>query len=419
MLRCLEALAATDWDPGLLEIVVVDNASADGSADAVADAFPAVRLVRAARNLGFAGASNLALRDLGASRYAALVNNDALVDPGWLAPLVRRLEADPGLGAACPKVLLAGSYAEIELDSRVHVRGRGDPRPLGIRILGIRSDGEDVMSRSYFADGFHGPERDRDETYQWTAGRARLLVPVGASGARVELRTAADRPEDTVVRSGGLREGIVARGEPAWVSVPAKPLDVPVVNSAGAAAVARGFGGDRGFLEPDRGQYDKAVEVPSWSGAAVLLSRPYLEQVGLFDERLFLYYEDFDLAWRGRLRGWRYAYVPASVVRHAHASSTGPGSALFDHYNERNRLIVHTKNASAAAVRAAVGDSLYTTALHVKRDVVARALAGERPDLTFVRRRVRATLGYGAALPYALRERRRLRREAGGGVDTV
>ncbi len=85
----------------------------------------------------------------------------------------------------------------------------------------------------------------------------------------------------------------------------------------------------------------------AWCGGAVLLRRGYLDDVGLFDERLFLYYEDTDLSWRGRLRGWRYVYVPASVVRHRHAQSSGVGSPMFRYYTERNRLLVLAKNAPA------------------------------------------------------------------------
>ncbi|HSJ32924.1 MAG TPA: glycosyltransferase, partial [Longimicrobiales bacterium] len=57
--RCLTALQRCERD---MEVVVVDNDSSDGSADMVAQSFPGVRLIRAGRNLGFAGGNNLALR---------------------------------------------------------------------------------------------------------------------------------------------------------------------------------------------------------------------------------------------------------------------------------------------------------------------------------------------------------------------
>ena len=134
--------------------------------------------------------------------------------------------------------------------------------------------------------------------------------------------------------------------EDAWLTVALDGEAFDVVNNAGSALYPGGYGGDRGFLERDAGQYDAPAEVFAWCGGAVLLSKAYLDDVGLFDERLFLYYEDTDLSWRGRLRGWRYVYEPTSrgpsparrVVRRS-------GSAVFRYYTERNRVLMLAKNA--------------------------------------------------------------------------
>ena len=83
----------------------------------------------------------------------------------------------------------------------------------------------------------------------------------------------------------------------------------------------------------------------AWCGGSVLLRPAYLADVGLFDDDFFLYYEDTDLSWRGRSRGWRYRYVPEARARHVHAASTGEGSPVFQHYVERNRLLMLVKNA--------------------------------------------------------------------------
>ena len=79
-----------------------------------------------------------------------------------------------------------------------------------------------------------------------------------------------------------------------------EPRDI--VNNVGSIVFEDGYGADRGFLEPDEGQYQEPVEVFAWCGGSVLLRPRYLADVGLFDERFFLYYEDTDLAWRGRTR---------------------------------------------------------------------------------------------------------------------
>ena len=102
VIGCIEALRRTRWPADALEIVVVDNASADGSDAEIRRRFPEVRLIPSGGNHGFP-ANNLALRDLDDVDHVALVNNDAFVEPGWLEPLVGALEAEPTLGAACPR----------------------------------------------------------------------------------------------------------------------------------------------------------------------------------------------------------------------------------------------------------------------------------------------------------------------------
>jgi GT2 family glycosyltransferase len=178
----------------------------------------------------------------------------------------------------------------------------------------------------------------------------------------------------------------------------------------GSILVPDGFGADRGFLEIDCGQYEHVREVFAWSGTSVLLRRAYLEDAGLLDARLFMYYEDLDLSWRGRALGWRIAYAPGSVVRHLHAATSVEGSALFQHYVERNRLIVHVKNAPARYAAHVALKSLRETALYVRRDVVRPLIERRRPTTLFVRRRLRAFAGFLFQLPRAITARRRLRR---------
>ena len=86
------------------EIIVVDNASNDGSADMVASEFPWVTLVRAPRNGGFAYGNNLALRQ---ARGAAimLLNPDTALSRGAIAGLLTRLDEHPEAGLVGPKLL--------------------------------------------------------------------------------------------------------------------------------------------------------------------------------------------------------------------------------------------------------------------------------------------------------------------------
>ncbi|HZE74996.1 MAG TPA: glycosyltransferase family 2 protein [Gemmatimonadales bacterium] len=102
-LRCLASVAALRYRPR--EVVVVDNGSADSSADAIAAAHPGVHLVRSADNLGAAGGRNLGIRY--AARfpwsYLLLLDDDAQADEQLADALVAALRADPKAGLATPK----------------------------------------------------------------------------------------------------------------------------------------------------------------------------------------------------------------------------------------------------------------------------------------------------------------------------
>src|SRR4051812_46941374 len=92
VLRSLAHASRLEW-PGEVELVVVDNASTDGSVESIAAEFPDVRIIHNATNTGFP-ANNLALRDLDGLRYVGLINNDGFVEPGWLTALATALDDD-------------------------------------------------------------------------------------------------------------------------------------------------------------------------------------------------------------------------------------------------------------------------------------------------------------------------------------
>ena len=113
-------LAATE---GLeVEIFVVDNASADGSAEMVAEEFPQVKLICNEANVGFAAGNNVALRQV-AGEYALLINTDTIVRRDALRTMVEFMDAHPEAGACGCKIL--DPDGTLQLDSR-----RGFPTPL-------------------------------------------------------------------------------------------------------------------------------------------------------------------------------------------------------------------------------------------------------------------------------------------------
>ncbi len=101
---CVESLLASDLPPW--RVVVVDNASTDGSPDVIAVRFPEILLIRNERNLGFAAGTNAAIRALLAAGADPIwiLNNDTVVHPACLWELTRELDRDPGVAAVTAKI---------------------------------------------------------------------------------------------------------------------------------------------------------------------------------------------------------------------------------------------------------------------------------------------------------------------------
>jgi len=411
-MQCLRSLLVTSRTDEELRVVLVDNASRDGIASRVRHELPAVEVIDSSSNRGFAGGCNLGIRALGRQDYVALVNSDAFVEPEWLTPLVRTLEDDKGLGAACPKILFAGRYAEVTIDAPSRRWGRGDRRELGVLMTGARVNGDDAWPRAQHVSGFWGLEpSELRHQGQWTTPRAGLRLPVPSMGrARGELRLAAVDRVGVTLSSGKERAEVQVGPTPTWYDVPLTEPRVAVVNNVGTQLDSGGYGSDRGYLEPEDGRFDCPGEVFAWCGAATLLRREYLEDVGLFDERLFLYYEDLELAWRGRRLGWRYQYVPESRVHHLHASSTGEGSALKRYFDERNHSLLLTRHAPGVVAVSARLRYLKATGSYAIRDLVAPVLRGRLPRPAIVRQRLGAFGGYLLRLPAMLATRLKDRR---------
>ncbi|NLG52340.1 MAG: glycosyltransferase family 2 protein [Chloroflexi bacterium] len=218
--ECLRSVYADAGDLAL-EVIVVDNASRDGSVEMVREQFPQVRLIANSENVGFARANNQGMRE-SAGRYVVLLNSDTEVKPGAWAALVRMMDAHPEAGAAGPYLLNAD----------------GSLQPSCHPVL--------------------------------TPGRElwRLL----------------------------FLERILSRA-----TYPMERWDT---------------------TQPHR------VEVIK--GACLLLRRAALDQVGLLDERYFMYTEEMDLCHRIGQAGWLLYWVPqARVVHYGGASTRQMAEAMY------------------------------------------------------------------------------------------
>ena len=101
--QCVESVCARTNQINY-EIIVVDNASSDGSADAVANQFPQVKLIRNKENFGFARANNIGIR-ASTGRYVCLINSDVIVQDGCIEKLMEFMDKNPSVGLAGPRIL--------------------------------------------------------------------------------------------------------------------------------------------------------------------------------------------------------------------------------------------------------------------------------------------------------------------------
>jgi len=108
--NCLASIRR-ECAPLVREVIVVDNDSADGSPEMVEQEFPEVTLVRAGRNLGFAGGNNLAM-ERAAGPLLALVNSDVVVHPGCMQRLVEQLDSHPEVALVGPCIV--GADARVQ-----------------------------------------------------------------------------------------------------------------------------------------------------------------------------------------------------------------------------------------------------------------------------------------------------------------
>jgi hypothetical protein len=201
LLTCLESLHASVTSDVAVEIVVLDNASEDGSVEAVRECFPGVRLIAQRLRAGFGANHNVVIRATD-GRYVYVLNEDTTSDDWGFARLVEEMDANPRTAALGPRLV--------------------------------------------YPDGTH-----QRSAWRFPSPAVSLvgLPTLGRVG---------------VDQSGGARPRSVD-----WVA-----------------------------------------------GAALLLRREALDQVGLFDEGFFIYFEEVDLCRRLRTAGWDVCYFPGLTVVH-------------------------------------------------------------------------------------------------------
>ena len=171
------------------------------------------------------------------------------------------------------------------------------------------------------------------------------------------------------------------------------------MNAAGDAFDVRGRGGyNRGIREPDSPRFDEPRIVFGACAGAALYRRSLFHDIGLFDEQLFLSWEDIDLDLRAALAGHRCLYVPDAVVHHAQGASSGDWRVALE---RRNKAILALKGLPLPLL------ALYL-ALVPAREAYETCAAREG-----VSGYLRRLAPYAREAPRALRRRREVLRRVG------
>ncbi|MEK7557097.1 MAG: glycosyltransferase family 2 protein [Patescibacteria group bacterium] len=120
------------------KLVVVDNASTDGSADRLEKIFPGIQVIRSQNNVGFAAANNLAVRTAQNADWIALLNPDAVPHPRWLEELMTAARSYAGFGSFASRLLASGDRRILDgVGDVYHVSGRYWRRGYGSAAAGF------------------------------------------------------------------------------------------------------------------------------------------------------------------------------------------------------------------------------------------------------------------------------------------
>ncbi len=132
--KMLESLTKISYPN--LEVIIIDNGSPNEDPSIIKKRFPEITFIETGENLGFAGGNNLGIC-MSKGKYILLLNNDTIVTPGFLEPLVAKMEANPTIGAVSPKIRF---YFKPQL---IQFAGLTNINPYTVRSKGLGYGEED------------------------------------------------------------------------------------------------------------------------------------------------------------------------------------------------------------------------------------------------------------------------------------
>ena len=141
-----------------------------------------------------------------------------------------------------------------------------------------------------------------------------------------------------------------------------------------------------GYNEPDNGQYNTPHPTPYAHGAAMMIKRDALEQVGLIPECYFLYYEELDWSMMFTRGGFEIWYEPAATIYHKESQTTGANSPLKTYYICRNRLLFAQRNITG---QQRLLTYCYLMAIVIPKDIIKALVKGRFQHISALLRGVR------------------------------
>jgi GT2 family glycosyltransferase len=306
--ECFGALTLLDYRD--LEVIIIDNASEDGTRALLKQVETKWRVIYNDCNGGFAAGQNQAIR-AARGEWVLCLNPDVVLSPDFVTQLVAAGEAHPDAGSLCGKLL------------------RWSPMP----EASSTSMGSDLKG--------HGFQPCR---------QAAQITPLGAEG-----EVSQGLKPGSPTRLDGTPEGVPLQkhtGEETS-GIEADSHKTKIIDSTGIYFTPNMRHLDRGAEEIDRGQYDHVQYVFGASGAAAFFRRDFIEAVSVegefFDEDFFAFREDGDLAWRAQVMGWKCLYAPAAVAWHVRRVTPERRKDLplvINWHSAKNRFLMRGKNAS-------------------------------------------------------------------------
>lgn len=348
----LDSVGRLNYPQSRIQMIVVDNHSTDGSVAYIRQHYPWAEVVPLKANLGYAGGNNQGFKQA-QGRYIALINNDCVLEPGWAKEMLALFaeSQDSKIGAVGSKVVFYYPYMPLKICPQG--RDRAEPEAaIGISSVTLAQAGEAAGRSIKYLQGFCPPRQQKGgQQVYWTRGQALLALPIAQHKKDLVWEAAVywgEGAQGLHVKVGGhLIARIEAAQQPQQVRVRVpKSLFVhkkDLINACGIAVNRSFYARERGFLCFDEGQFEKNTEVFGLSGTSFMIDRRMLEDVGCFDSGFFTYYEDIDLFWRARLRGWKSFVAPKAVARHHHCGTGREWSYAFTYYVLRNRMLMILK----------------------------------------------------------------------------